>query len=697
MKTTRSGRIYEFAIIAAIVVVQALVLLMAYRTFSNLNTVTGFVGRPDHGSAALALLRSILTDLSSAERNAKSYYLTRKEEYLSDYFSISEILGEKADRLDSAGWSNPNERMYSDSIIRLVEKQLGVFNRLIELENNERVTEELDMITKRINGMREHPVPNSAVPLTVKETQEKQGFFSRVFGRKKAKPAADTVAGSSPPVGAPQLAEIKRELKTQVVKAGQAQVEGLKKLKSAELELMRDNIRYSERILFFQGEIERNERYLLKNRNKEAAALAAETQDLLTGFGVTIMVMLMLTGVITVMYILQSRQKRRTLRKQKLIAEEHARARLSFLANMSHEIRTPLNSIVGFIDQVLQTDLDEGRKDQLTIAKKSSEHLMHVINNVLDSARMEVGKFTFQKISFSPDEVIRDVVRSMEVIARPKQLRLEYVCETPLPEYIIGDPHRLKQILYNLIGNALKFTSAGFVKVTTACENRQLLLEIRDSGAGIPKNKLGEIFKEFEQSHIAHSATGSGLGLYITRTLVRQQGGSIHIRSKEGQGTTVSIALPFERSENEKAAEPILSRTEKPAMALEGRRVLIVDDEQFNRMLLIAILRKNGLLFEEASGGNEAIATMEKSDFDVVLMDLRMPGMTGFEATMAIRKMTDSRKAAVPVIALTAGLASEKMDKAKQAGMNDFISKPYRESELLEKIAALLGEKKKEE
>ncbi|TND08316.1 MAG: ATPase [Bacteroidetes bacterium] len=696
MKKMRWSFAFESLMIVIIIIVQGLVIVTGYYAYRKLNTVISHVQVPVKTSDELVLLRGIIAGLSDTERNAKSFYLTRNGMYLSDYYESVVRLGEQIDRLDAIRWENKKQQAHADSIVLLIEAEMLIFNDLIYLDNNEHVTDELKTISERIENIQPDTAvtQRAATGTTEPAVKKKKSFFSRVFGRiKKEKEAEDSIAVAVPAVaGNNPVADIKKDVKKQVVRVERVQKEELQRLKKQELELTEKNIWTSDRILALLNNIEEIEKEKIGTRNDRAAASAEDSILLLGEFGALILALLLVTGIITVRYIYLNRQKKALLHREKELAQKQAEAKQNFLAHMSHEMRTPLNSIIGFLEQALETDLDEQQREQIGIAKKSSDHLLNVINNILDSSKLEFGKFRFQEIPFSPVEVIAEVVKSMEIQAKIKKLALESVIAGALPARITGDPLRLKQIILNILGNAIKYTPAGQVKLSVWTAEQKLHIEVTDTGCGIPEDKLDTIFGQYEQVNENESQTGTGLGLSITKNLVELQGGSIRIESKPQAGTTVSLFIPYcEAEETEEETWNGKNGRAYSGISLEGKRVLIADDEQFNRMLLMTILKKNGILFSEVKNGKEALEELERNNFDIILMDIRMPEMNGIAATEHIRNMKDLKKAGIPIIALTAGLASDKLERCRKAGMNEFLVKPCRESDLLDKISSLVS------
>jgi two-component system CheB/CheR fusion protein len=374
------------------------------------------------------------------------------------------------------------------------------------------------------------------------------------------------------------------------------------------------------------------------------------------------------------------------------IAENALKSKQQFLSNMSHEIRTPMNAIIGFTNVVLKTDLNKEQKEFITAIKSSGSALIVLINDILDLAKVDAGKMTFDKKNFNIFESIADIFYLFESKCSEKNLKLEQQYDTRIPEFIVGDCMRLRQIILNLISNAIKFTAKGKIILSVQMlkedsEKTTIEFTLTDTGIGIPENKLVHIFDNFEQAstEISRLYGGTGLGLAIVKQLVEHQGGTLIVKSEEGKGSTFGFIMDFEKFRTETPSEVEISI--HTIEGTENIKILVAEDVPLNQLLIKIILEEFGFQCDIAENGKVAIKKLKENSYDIVLMDILMPEMNGFEATDYIRNTMNSK---VPIIALTADVTTVDVQKSKTVGMNDYISKPIDEKLLYEKIVKQL-------
>ncbi len=394
-----------------------------------------------------------------------------------------------------------------------------------------------------------------------------------------------------------------------------------------------------------------------------------------------------------------------TIERQKASAEAANDAKSQFLANMSHEIRTPLTAILGFAENLLDTELPaaERRSAAKTIVR-NGEHLVQIINDILDLSKIEAGRMDVECLRFSPAQLISDVTSVMRVRANARHLSLQLSWLTPLPEFIETDPTRLRQILINLVGNAIKFTHEGSVEVRVAMQQRDsassLICSIVDTGIGMTPAQLGQLFQPFSQADQSTTRKfgGTGLGLSISRRLARMLGGDVTVQSRPGRGSTFQVHIETGSLEGVRwLADPNegIEASEADGNAetttLQGH-ILLAEDSPDNQLLISAFLRKSGVEVTVAENGQVACdkalaASQAGTPFDVILMDMQMPVLDGYQATQQLRKSGYT----FPIIALTANAMQSDRQRCFESGCNDYATKPINRQQLIQQIAAQLG------
>ena len=377
------------------------------------------------------------------------------------------------------------------------------------------------------------------------------------------------------------------------------------------------------------------------------------------------------------------------------LAEEEARlseqAKSAFLAAMSHELRTPLNGVIGAAKLLNEAKTDSEKKEFTDVIVQSSETLLELINNVMDLSSLESGKVELEQTAFELDSLLKQTLAPLKFQAISKNIELEYDITPDIPTFLLGDPTRLRQILINLVGNSLKFTNAGTVRVTACRSYDKFCIRVTDTGIGIPFESQATLFEPYvqAQSDTTRKYGGSGLGLAIVKKLVTAMDGKIALESTSGIGTTFSIYLPMLVAQDQEVIEDIKSDNDLPKL-----KALIADDNAINRMVLSRLLEKDQHDVVAVSNGKEAIDYIEDHMLDVVLMDIQMPEMDGLTATQKIRKM-NKQKSTLPIIAITANSSIEEIKRAKIAGVDGFIGKPFRYEELMRELQSILSANKR--
>jgi two-component system CheB/CheR fusion protein len=381
-------------------------------------------------------------------------------------------------------------------------------------------------------------------------------------------------------------------------------------------------------------------------------------------------------------------------------AEAANKAKSDFLANMSHEIRTPMNGIIGSIELALMREPSSSVRNYLDMGRKSALNLLDIVNDILDLSKIEAGKFELQKQPFDLDQCVAEVVEALASIAERKGVDLRQGIDSEVPRQLVGDAVRLKQVLTNLIGNAIKFTDQGRILVNVEDAGRagdgrvRIRFSVRDTGIGIAPDRIGHIFDSFYQANIENQAKygGTGLGLAISKRLVDMMDGEIGVESSPGEGSHFFFTALFGPAGAEQMEIVKTARVEVHKLDVPSLNILLAEDNQINQLVAVELLQKNGHRVTAVENGAQALEALSGNAFDLVLMDVRMPEMDGETATKAIREGRTGDPD-MPVIALTAYALKEDREHLLAAGMDDYISKPIDPDELNDAISRVMQKK----
>jgi len=687
----------KFSITQGFLMVMLLILVLVsavgfftYQQFVKVLDNAKESGKPD---PTITITKDVIYNVTEAENRVKTFTLTEDTAFLTEYIDIRNVVFDQLDRLDNINLATIRENRQLDSLSRYVEYKIDVYDSLLVLQNEYRVQHALERVNETIEGaVEEYPAENVAQPKDPEAEEEERRFlFFKLKKRKNRDKDKDEAESPQTNTDLPK----ERRVNYETVKSNLARIQSSETTREEqqllqEYELLKLDQEYSKRLSKILNSLENKALKRDKVRAERTETIVNKANIQILIFCILITILLLITSYTIIRYITRSNRYRKILKRAKNEAESLAQAKEHFVATVSHEIRTPMNIISGFTEQLAHSDLNQQQRDQLETVIKASSHLLQLINEVLDFTKLQNYKLELETRNFRLRDTVNEVRDLMTPLAEDKGLDLEFIVSPSTPDVLMGDAIRLSQMLINVTSNAVKFTDKGIVSVTVTplqVSERMAILEfaITDTGIGMSPEKLERVFEAFEQADASTSRTygGTGLGLSITKKLIDLHKGTVNVHSKENVGTEIVIELPYPIGNEEAIEEAAPIQSIQPI--LEAKKVLVADDEAFNRKLITTILNKFEAIIEEAENGEEAVEMARQQPYDVILMDSRMPKLNGIEATEAIRE--ESKNMETPIIALSAAVTDEDKKSYFDSGMNAVLGKPFRESQLLKIIA----------
>ena len=689
--------------------------VVAYNSYEQLSISVNILSQKD---TKIQQIDSILILVGKSENTLQEYNIERSPKTLSQYDSLVSKVRSRVEALKSV---SSNQSSQLDSILSLINVKLVSMKEFLILREKRddyqfydealaRLEQEINIRKANAKATQEKKINDRAEdktqvqpPIVTENEEEEKSWFKRIIDRltnkdeEEDEPLASINSQENKPDEQDTLDLKQEEVSAFSIDSVRSMLLKLKQEQAAtELNLDRQELSYLSTNAEVMNSINslirsvKNERQVLYQ--KQSAEARHMLKSSLSRLGIILFIALV--SIFLFVYLIfsdiaKSDFLKDQLQRAKLEAEQLARVKEKFLANMSHEIRTPLTAILGFSRLLNETRLDDQQKGYAQAVSSSSSHLLSIVNDILDFSKIEAGHLKFEKTPFDIYHLVEEVCHSMRVQAEEKGLQIIYESEGKELRYVKGDAFRLKQVLYNLISNAIKFTDEGGVIVRLKLRTNQeeiinAQLEVSDTGIGIPADKQAQVFDSFVQSDVSDTRKygGTGLGLTITKNLVEAQGGEVAIESKIGDGTTFYIALPF--SKGSVAALP-KSEQINHNTDFSTLRVLAIDDDELNTKLLSVLFERWGIDYRVANSGKEGINMLQESPFDMLMTDLQMPEMDGEQVAQEVRKLGFQ----LPIIAFTARV-TEDLNYFKNKGFDGVLHKPFKEKSLftiLEKYA----------
>ncbi|MEO5674143.1 MAG: ATP-binding protein [Chitinophagales bacterium] len=669
-----------------------------FLSLNRLVDAISILARPDE---KIVHSHQLLDHLSNEESNVRAYTLTQDTQYVDAYHRFSDSVHYAISNLRVATLDNPQQATLADSIQLLVNECEELMNQFVARRREEIDSQLMRKISVLSGNTKQGKIIDSSA-YTIGKV-ENRSLWVRVFdpkGKKQKRKSAGENNSANRPLPDSSVfnnpEEKSSDLKTLIQQQEATLNKKLKEWGGDELVLLQQVRDLMNNIRLKISLLENNENIINTRRAAAAAKVAGNASRIMTYIGILGILTTLLFIYLILTDISRSKRLHAQLIEERTRAEKLAKVKEEFLANMSHEIRTPLNAIVGFADQLGQDEQSSKHKKFTNAIQRSAAHLLSLVNQVLDFSKIEAGKQQHDEEPFNFHQLIHDLHDTFRMKAVEKNIWFSYRIDENVPEFVSGDSLSVKQIIINLVGNALKFTEHGGVIINCILEEENdemvtIRTDVKDTGIGIPLEMTQKIFEEFTQRDyaITRKYGGSGLGLTITRKLTEFLRGTIEVQSEAGAGSVFIVKLPFKKCDK---LQNIIS--EVPALnfsyTFTGKTALIADDEEMNVMLCKTILEKWGMKTICVHDGSEALEKFNTTGFDVVLLDVQMPLMSGIEVAKKIRSSADPAKRNIPLIALTANVYSTQQAEMQSAGFSEVIFKPFKERELLESMKKLL-------
>lgn len=653
-----------FLMIMAVIILSA----TGYLSYRNISSIVASIHVDVTPDLRVLSIREISMDLDKAENSIRLYTVTTDSSDLRPYLKVIWKINDKILKLRNDCANDSLLLKQTDTIGRLIRQNILIWDELLNLTNSDKLSQDLKHLSDSLNKA------------SANALKPEKGIFNKAPERKYKSPINEV------------------ELISNLNKIEQQDRITKEKMMTREAQLAITGSQIKARFYDLMSKMESEVSERLNVKAFEANLLAEKTYRWITLFSLSGTLLAIMVMFVIVRYARRSHAYQLALEKSKDEAEKLARTKEMFMANMSHEIRTPVTAISGFTEQLLYEKLDDHTSHILKIIKSSSDHLVNLINDILDFSKLQNDKLVLEKVHFSITRILEDVSSLFEKQALKNNTSLSYSVSPDMPPALLGDPYRLKQIVINLVSNAVKFTTGGKVHfsvkgIKKQSEEIELILEVVDTGIGIDEGKLEFIFEDFTQAEMSTTRKygGTGLGLSIVKKLVELHNGTIDCRSKKNVGTHITCHIPYKTGDENQVKGEVLPPLDVPD-EIRDLRILIVDDEEYNRLLFKTILKRWNISYEEASNGGNAIDMIKNNHFDLVFMDARMPGIDGLGATRIMREELNISSSDTQVICISAAALNDDWEIYEKAGMDAYLEKPFTEEMLMTTMLKVIQE-----
>ncbi len=635
-----------------------LLTVVSYLLYRNLSQIVSSIRIEKDPEMSLLTIREISADIEKAGNSVRIYTVTGNQRHIWPYYTFVREIDEKVTRLRTEFEGDSVLLAQTDTISVLIGDNIVIWNKLLALHRDDNVIGDLRQLSEQLDSV-------SVIP-------RKEGIIRRVFNRETDTTSVEKV--------------IAADLNT-IVEQNQAKRDEMAR---RELQLANNSSEISAKFyeLIRKMETEINESIAAKA--EEAAKIADKTYRwliLLVSSGGLLALMVIYT---IIRYARNANAYQIALEESKSVTEKLARTKEMFMANMSHEIRTPVTAISGFTEQLLNEIQDEGSLSSLKIIKSSSDHLLRIIDDILDYSKLQNDKLTLEKVHFMIGPLMDEVCRMFEKQSRKNNTTISCYLNPETPGVLIGDPYRLRQIMMNLVSNSVKFTKNGSVyfainSAPKGPDEVELTMEVSDTGIGIDESRINAVFEDFTQAEMSTTRKygGTGLGLSTVKKLVELHKGTIDLSSKKNRGTIILCRIPLMVGDEKQIKTETAKVTSGIPEEIRSLKVLVADDEEYNRMLFRKIFDTWKVKCSLAENGMEALELLKEEKFDLVFMDLLMPGIDGIKTTRFIRDEMKISSREMPVILISAAPVKEDWQMYLKAGVNSYLTKPFMEQTLL--------------